>query len=81
MEVHVLQVIGLVLLVEFLAQADKQVVVLDRVGDGGQLLRDLSLVEQVCHFRPIILVSGTECVRDTALPVSLESPRGGGICR
>ena len=59
------------LLVEFLAQADKQVVVLDGVGDGGQLLRDLSLVEQVCHFRPIILVSGAKCVRDTALPVGL----------
>ena len=71
MKVHVLQVIGLVFLVEFLAQADKQVVVLNRVRDGGQLLRDLSLVEQVCHFGPIILVSGAKRVRDTALPVSL----------
>ena len=81
MKVHVLQVVGLVLLVEFLAQADKQVVVLNRVGNGGQLLRDLSLVEQVCHFRPIVLVRGAKCVRDTAFPVGVSRPGGGGISR
>ena len=45
MKVHVLQVIGLVLLVEFFAKADEQVVVLDGIGNGGQLFRDFSLVE------------------------------------
>ena len=68
------------LLVEFFAQADEQVIVLDGVGDGGQLLGDLSLVEQVCHFRPIILVRGAKCVRDTAFPVGV-STGGGGISR
>ena len=43
-------------LVELLTQTDQEVVVLDRVCDGSELLRDLSLIKQVGNFRPIVLV-------------------------
>ena len=45
LQVHVLEIVGLMLLVELFPQPDEQVVVLDRVCDGCKLLWDLPLVE------------------------------------
>ena len=61
-EIHVLQIVRLVLLVELFAQAYQQIVVLDRIGDGGKLLGDLSLLEEVGDLGPIVLVLGAERV-------------------
>ena len=45
LEVHILQVIGLVFVVELLPESDKEIVVFDWVSDGGKLIRDLSPLE------------------------------------
>lgn len=50
------------LLVEFFAQSDEQVVVLDRVCNGGELFRNLALVKEVRYLRPVVLVLRTERV-------------------
>lgn len=62
LQVHVLEIVGLVLLVEFFTQSDEQVVVLDRVCDGGELFRDLALVKEVRHLRPVVLMLRAERV-------------------
>ena len=66
------------LLVKLLAQADEQVVVLDRVRDGGELFRNLALIEEVRHFRPVVLVLRAEGIGQAARVV-LELAYGLGI--
>ena len=60
LKVHVLKVVRFVLLVEFFAQADQKIVILDWVSDCYQFLWDLAMVKQVSHFRPVILVLSAE---------------------
>ena len=66
LQIHVFEVVRLVLLIKLFAQTDEQVVVLDWVSDGGQLLWNLALIKQVRHFRPVVLVLCAESVRETA---------------
>ena len=55
------------LLIEFLTETNKQVIVLDGVSDGGKLLWDLTLIKEVCYLRPVILMTGAESIRELAL--------------
>ena len=55
------------LLIEFLTETNKQVIVLDGVCDGGKLLWDLTLIKKIGYLRPVILVTGAESIRELAL--------------
>ena len=60
LQVHVLQVVRLVFLIELFPQSDKQVVILNRICNSCQFLWNLSLVKQVGNLGPIILVLRTK---------------------
>mmetsp|Transcript_36196 Transcript_36196/g.55584 ORF Transcript_36196/g.55584 Transcript_36196/m.55584 type:complete len:304 (+) Transcript_36196:178-1089(+) len=53
-QVHVTEVVATMLFVELFLQTHDQVVVLDRICNLEELLRDLPVVEQVGHFRPVV---------------------------
>ena len=62
LEIHVLQIVRLVLLVELFAEPYQQVVVLNRVCDLSELFRNLTFVKQVRHLRPVELMRCPERV-------------------
>jgi len=69
LKVHVLHVFRSVVFVEISLEPDQDIIVLDGVSDGGELLWHDSVFKEMCDFTPVVTLRLAQATRE----------EGGGI--